>query len=122
MSENQFERILTDETQKEIVEDLVSIISEKTSIRRMVIKGFLWRAMREWQKEHKMTILDTETGSGSTTQERIKQTTEILGKCKDKMRHLVEDDPNAFETLESSFKDALNHYIEHYSKRKAIYP
>lgn len=117
MSKNEFERIFTDETQKEIADDLASLISERTSMKKMVIKGFLWRAMREWQKEHKMTIMETETGLGSTSEERIKQSTEILSKCKAQMRHLVEDDPNALKMLDKSFDDALKYYIERYSKR-----
>ncbi len=117
MSNNEFERIFIDETQKEIAENLALFLSEKTSIKKMVIKGFLWRALREWQKEHKMTILDTETGLGSTSDERIKQATDIFSKCKNQMKYLVEDDPNALKRLENSFDEALNFYIKHYSKR-----
>ena len=114
MTENQYKKIITDEIQRKIIDDFATIISEEISVKKMVIKGFLWRALREWQKRHKITILDTEKTSRSTPEERIKQASEILDICMNEMRELVEDETQALET---GINKALTHYITKYSER-----
>ncbi len=104
--------MLPNKVQKQIIDDYASIMSDQISMKKMVIKDFFWRASREWQKIHKMTILDTEKDSQSTPDERIKQASEILNLCKLELKSLVKDGP---ETLENSFNDALNHYIKNYA-------
>ncbi|MFX0123103.1 MAG: hypothetical protein ACFFAE_05655 [Candidatus Hodarchaeota archaeon] len=114
MSEDQYRKIITDEIQRQIIDDFAAIISEEISVKQMVVKGFLWRALREWQKQHEITILETERGDGSTPEERIKQASEILNICLSDMKVLVEDE---FQALETGIKRALEHYIIHYSER-----
>ena len=114
MTENQFKKIMTDEIQRKIINDFAIIISEEITLKKMVIKGFLWRALREWQNRHEVTILDTEKGGGSTPKERIQQASEILQICLNDMKGLVE---NEIHALEIGINNALKHYITNYSDR-----
>jgi hypothetical protein len=113
MTENQFKKIMTDEIQRKIIDDFAIIISEEITLKKRVIKGFLWRALREWQNRHEITIRDTEKG-GSTPKERIQQASEILQICLNDMKCLVEDE---IQALESSINKALKYYIKNYSER-----
>lgn len=114
MTENQFKKIMTDEIQRKIIDDFAIIISEEITLKKMVIKGFLWRALREWQNQNEITILDTEKEEGSTPEERIHQASEILQICLNDMKNIVE---NEIQALETGVNNALKHYITNYSER-----
>lgn len=114
MPEGQLNSIVADSIQKKIIDDFGTIISKEIPISKMAIKGYLWWALKEWQKLHGMTILDTETGVGSTPDERIKQATEILNTFKSQIIDSIKDD---LEALNKGITNALNHYIKYYANR-----
>ncbi|MHA2388383.1 MAG: hypothetical protein ACXACW_06640 [Candidatus Hodarchaeales archaeon] len=114
MSKSPLEKIKVDQVQKKIIEDFADIISEETGLTVLVIKGFLWKTLRQWQKTHGMTITDTEKGSGSSPNERIQQATDILNICKSKIESST--DVN-IEDLETGIKKSIRHYDTHYAKR-----
>ncbi|MFX0152814.1 MAG: hypothetical protein ACFFAJ_18680 [Candidatus Hodarchaeota archaeon] len=114
MPENQLNIIEADSIQKKIIDDFATIISKDIPISKMVIKEYLMWSLKEWQKLHKMTILDTETGRGSTPEERIKQATEILDLFKSQVINSIKNDLNP---LNMGINNAINHYIKHFANR-----
>ncbi|MFW9905200.1 MAG: hypothetical protein ACFFFH_12750 [Candidatus Thorarchaeota archaeon] len=112
--QDQYRKIIADGIQRKIIDDFAAIISENISIQQRIIKGFLWRALRKWQENHEMTILDTERGVGSTPEERIKQASEILDLCYKDMEYSASDE---LEGLKTGINKALQHYIRKYSER-----
>ncbi|UCG00691.1 MAG: hypothetical protein JSW11_13860 [Candidatus Heimdallarchaeota archaeon] len=114
MTEDQYRKIITDEVQKKIIDEFATIISEKITLKKMVIKGFLWQALRKWQETHEMTILETEKGGGSSPEERIKQASEILDICFNEMRYSVKSE---VEALKTGIDEAIQHYTRNYAER-----
>ncbi|MFX0173280.1 MAG: hypothetical protein ACFE9L_15395 [Candidatus Hodarchaeota archaeon] len=114
MTDNHLNIIEADRIQKKIIDNFAMIISKEITISKMAIKGYLWWSLKEWQKLHGMTILDTETGKGSTPDERIKQATEILDLFKSQVISAIKDDSNLLNT---GINNALKHYIKHYANR-----
>jgi hypothetical protein len=112
--QDQYRKIIADGMQRKIIDDFATIISENISIEQRVIKGFLWRALRKWQEAHKMTILETEKGIGSTSEERIKQASDILDFCYKEMEYSATDE---LEGLKTGISKALQHYKRKYSER-----
>ncbi|MHA1976576.1 MAG: hypothetical protein ACW98F_15935 [Candidatus Hodarchaeales archaeon] len=114
MSKSPLEKIQVDSVQKKIIEEFADIIVDSTDLTVLVIKGFLWKSLRQWQKEHGVTISDTETGSGSSSSERIQQATEILALCQSKLESMTNVDKKGLET---GIQKAIQHYKTEYSNR-----
>ena len=114
MSKSPLGKIKVDPVQKKIIEEFADIISETTGLTVLVVKGFLWKSLRQWQQSHGITITDTETGSGSSPKERILQATEILALCKSKIESST---GVSGEALETGIQKAVRHYDVHYASR-----
>ncbi len=114
MSKSPLEKIQVDSVQKKIIEEFADIVSEETGIAVIIIKGFLWKSLRKWQKDHGLTITETEKGSGSSPAERITQAREILDISKSKIQSGTDVDKTA---LSKGIDKALQHYKTHYAKR-----
>jgi len=102
MSSDEFEQVKTDDIQKQITNMLAELISSKITLNKMVIKGFLWKAMREWQVSHNSTVMNTEDGDSSSPRARITQITEMLHIFKSKIREVLLEGqlpPNEFAGL-----------------------
>ena len=108
------EKIDVDKVQRQIIGDFADIIAEETNISQMVIKGFLWKALRIWQKTHGMTHSDTEKESSITPAERIQQTKDIFEIFKPK---ITESTEIKIDALESGIKKSLRHYEQKYANR-----
>ncbi len=107
------ERIDVDKIQRQIIGEFAEIIAQETELSRMVIKGFLWKALRKWQKIHGMTHSDTEKDEISPA-ERIQQTKEIF----DIFRPTVISSTKVEEKfLASGIKKALQHYEQYFANR-----
>ncbi|PWI48052.1 hypothetical protein CEE45_08480 [Candidatus Heimdallarchaeota archaeon B3_Heim] len=66
LSKSPLEKIEVDSEQKKIIEDFADIISGETGLTVLVVKRFLWKSLREWQKVHGMTHSDTEKDATSS--------------------------------------------------------
>ena len=108
------EKIDVDKVQRQIIGDFAGIIAKETNTSEMVIKGFLWKALRSWQKKHGMTHSDTEKESSISPTERIQQTIQIFEIFKPKIFESMEIDDKA---LKSGIKKSLNHYEQQYANR-----
>ena len=114
MSKSPLEKIEVDSVQKKIIKDFADIISGETGLTVLVVKGFLWKSLRQWQKAHGITITETEKGSGSSPSERIEQATEILAICESKIESST--DVNK-EALETGIKKSIRLYGTQYANR-----
>ncbi len=114
MSKSPLEKIKVDSIQKKIIEEFADIIADETDLTVLVVKGFLWKSLRQWQKEHGLTITDTETGTGSSPKDRIQQATEILAICNTKIETGTDTEK---EALAQGIKKSIKHYTTHYANR-----
>ena len=107
-------KIKLDNIQRRIIYDFAEILAQEINLSKTVIKGFLWKSLREWQNVHGMSIIDTERGSGSSPEERVKQAKQILNIFKDNINESTDVDSKA---VESGISKALRHYLFHYANR-----
>ena len=114
MKEIPRQRLELDEIQKKIIEEFADIVSQEIPLSKTIIKGFLWRSIRQWQKNHGMTILETEQGSGSTFEERKTQATQIFDIFKDQVKKSTKVD---HADLEVGIAKAIDSYMATYAKR-----
>jgi hypothetical protein len=114
MANIQLQKIELDSTQKQIINDFADIFHEQSDLSLTMLKGFLWKSLREWQSKNKMTIEETEKGSGSSPTERIQQAKEILGIFKDHLKESTNIDNHA---IELSLRKAIRHYTFTYANR-----
>ncbi len=115
MSEDNLDEIKTDPIQKEIVGDLAKFIAETLDLKEMVVKGFLWRSLREWQVSHGITHEQTEDGFGSSPSERLKQMTEILDLLEKQVIKVIKSEKAPH--IDKTMKMALQRYEEKYANR-----
>ena len=114
MAQIQLEKIEVDNIQRKIINDFAEIYSEKTEISKTMLKGFLWKSLREWQSKHGMTVVDTEKGSGSSPAERVQQAKQILEILHTK---LLESTNTDIRVLELALRRSIRHYLSHYANR-----
>ncbi len=107
------DKIDVDKIQRQIIGDFADIISKEIDQSQMVIKGFLWKALRKWQKEHGMTHSDTERDF-ITPDERIQQTKEIFEIFRFTIVSSIDINSKALET---AIRNSLRHYEQHYANR-----
>jgi len=108
------QRLELDEIQKKIIDEFADIVSQEITLSKTVIKGFLWISIRQWQKSHGMTILETEQGSGSTFEERKAQAIQIFDIFKDEVRKSTKIDN---KNLEVGIAKAIDSYMTTYANR-----
>ena len=114
MANVQLQKIELDSTQKQIINDFAEIFNEQTNLSQTMLKGFLWKSLREWQSKNDMTIEETEKGSGSSPAERIQQAKEILEIFSD---YLLKSTSVDTQDIELSSKKAIRHYTFNYANR-----
>jgi len=115
MTNNELERIQANPVQKEIISHFAKIISSQISVPEIAVKGFLWKALRDWQLENGMTIAETEIGHGSSRSERIKQADDILQLLNKMLTKVIKKEESASLTL--ALDECLTYYIENYADR-----
>ncbi len=114
MATSPLTKIKLDNVQRKIIYDFADILTQEVNLSKTVIKGFLWKSLREWQNLHGMSIIDTERGSGSSPEERVKQAKQILNIFKDHINEFSDVDS---KSVESGISKALRHYLFHYANR-----
>ncbi|MHA1966459.1 MAG: hypothetical protein ACW964_01530 [Candidatus Hodarchaeales archaeon] len=114
MSSNQLHKIQMDNIQRKIINDFGDIISKETELSITVVKGFLWKALREWQTIHGISIIDTEKGSGSSPGDRIRQAKEILNIFKTLLTESTDIDT---KLLDRGISKSIRHYLSNYANR-----
>ncbi|NHJ02670.1 MAG: hypothetical protein EAX86_11070 [Candidatus Heimdallarchaeota archaeon] len=115
LSDDNLEEIKTDPIQKEIIGELAKLISQKLNLREMVVKGFLWRGLREWQISHGITHQQTEDGLRSSPRKRMEQMTEILELFEKQVVKILSSEKS--NELDHTLKSALQMYEEKYANR-----
>ena len=114
MSSYQLQRIEIDNIQRKIINDFGEIITKEIDLPLTVVKGFLWKALRDWQANHGMTIIDTERGSGSSPNERIRQAKQILATFKTLLTESTDLDA---KIIDRGISKSIRHYLFHYANR-----
>ncbi len=114
MATYQLQKIEIDSVQRKIINDFGDIISKEINYSVTVVKGFLWKALREWQSAHGMSVIDTEKGSGSSPNERVKQAKQILSIFK---THFLESSEKDDKLLDRGISKSIRHYLFHYANR-----
>jgi hypothetical protein len=107
-------RIELDKIQSKIIDEFADIVSQEIDLSKTIIKGFYWKAIREWQKIHKKTLSETEQGQGSSFEERKLQANQISDIFRKKVLESTRTD---HKSLEVGIKKALNNYMINYAKR-----
>ena len=115
MTEDNLDEIKTDPVQKQIVGDLAQFVANQLDLKEMVVKGFLWRSLREWQITHGITHKQTEDGFGSSPIERKKQMAEILGLLEKQVIKVIKSEKASY--VDKTMKMALERYEEKYANR-----
>lgn len=114
MATYQLQKIEIDSVQRNIIKDFGDIISKEINLSVTVVKGFLWKALREWQNVHGISVLDTEKNSGSSPKERVKQAKQILSIFRNYFLESAEIDD---KQLDFGISKSIRHYLGHYANR-----
>lgn len=114
MAQDEIEKIEVDTIQRKIISDFAEIYSQQTNLSNTMLKGFLWKSLREWQNKHGLTVVDTEKGSGSSPAERVQQAKQILEILH---THLLESTDADKIVLELAMRRSIRHYLSHYANR-----
>ena len=114
MATYQLQKIEIDSVQRNIIYDFGDIISKEINISVTGVKGFLWKALREWQSVHGMSVIETEKGSGSSPNERVMQAKQILSIFR---THFVESAGVDDKLLDLGISKSIRHYLSHYANR-----
>ena len=114
MATYQLQKIEIDSVQRKIINDFGDIISKEINLSVTVVKGFLWKALREWQSVHGMSVIDTEKGSGSSPNERVNQAKQILSIFR---THFLESAGIDDKLLDLGISKSIRHYLSHYANR-----
>ncbi len=51
-AENTYSRVQASPEQKIVIDQLAELLSKHTGMPKLPMKGFLWKAMRDWQLKH----------------------------------------------------------------------
>ncbi len=108
LAERDYERLTLDPMQREKVGQLASICIKYVPIPEMAMKGFISRAMREWQVENRANFKDTLNWSKN---EQIKLAKDIFEIVKITLRRFLikkEQEP----ALDAGINAALNFLLE----------
>ena len=108
------QRIELDKTQSRIIDELAEIVSQEIDLSKTIVKGFYWKAIREWQKINKKTLSETEQGQGSSFEERKQQVNQISTIFRKKV---VESTRVDQKSLDTGIKKAVNYYLASHAKR-----
>ena len=103
-----------DKFQSRIIDEFADIVSQEIDLSKTIIKGFYWKAIREWQKIHDKTLAETEQGSGSTFEERKEQANQISDIFREKVMNSTVVDP---ENLKAGITKAVDYYLAIHAKR-----
>ena len=60
MEKTSRQRIELDKIQSKIIDEFADIVSQEINLSKTIVKGFYWKAIREWQKIYKKTLSETE--------------------------------------------------------------
>ena len=107
-------RIELDKIQGNIIDEFADIVSQEIDLSKTIVKGFYWKAIREWQIINRKTLIETEKGSGSSFEERIAQANQISDIFRSKVKESTRTD---HKSLEVGIKKAIDNYMETYAKR-----
>ena len=108
------QRIEIDKIQGKIIYEFADILSQEIGLSKTIIKGFLWKSIRQWQEIHGMTLVETEQGSGSSVEERREQATQIFDIFKSQVEKSTRVD---HVNLEVGITKAIDNYMATYAKR-----
>ncbi|MHA1946750.1 MAG: hypothetical protein ACXADW_15725 [Candidatus Hodarchaeales archaeon] len=108
------QRIELDKIQSKIIDEFADIVSQEIDLSKTIVKGFYWKAIREWQKVYNKTLSETEQGQGSSFEERKLQANQISDIFRSKV---IESTRTDHKSLEVGIKKALNNYLAVYAKR-----
>ncbi len=114
------DKIKTDQKQKELIHGMATVLSENIHNREgenitiPVIKGFLWRALRNWQQKYGLTVEDTESGEGSSPSERVNQARQILALFKTEVLSVRGVD---LQTVDIGIFETMKFYEKNYAHR-----
>jgi hypothetical protein len=114
MEKNSRQRIELDKIQSKIIGEFADIVSQEVDLSKTIVKGFYWKAIREWQEIYKKTLSETEQGQGSSFEERKLQANQISDIFRSKVLESTRTDP---KSLEVGIKKAINSYLTTYAKR-----
>ena len=107
-----FSELVLSEDQREMVESFGRLGAERLGISAVPLRGFLWRAAREWQKSHQSSV---ESLKASSPEERMRAAEEII-------RIFAERAYNAFpeerhEEIRRFLEEGLAAYRQQHNRR-----
>ena len=105
------ELVLSDE-QRELVEVFGELGSERLGISPVPLRGFLWKAAREWQQRNQAVLA---TLSSSTPEERLKGAEEVAQLLLKRMLNAFPEEKH--DEVRRAVEAGLATYLERFNRR-----
>jgi hypothetical protein len=109
--ERSFTHLVLGSGQREIVEDLSAIIAEKSGLEEIPLRGFFWRSLKQWQKDHRSPASVVRQ---MDPEERVDAAFEIFRNFRDLVSPTLDDD-EVRERFSAAVDEAHQAYVGKYS-------
>ncbi|MFX1570893.1 MAG: hypothetical protein ACFFCV_21345 [Promethearchaeota archaeon] len=109
-AEKYYGTIHISERQKTLLEPVAKIISDQINVSERAVKGFLWRAVREWQMENKKDLSEAEALSPD---QRVLLFKKIMELIKHTFTRILIDNSQE-HLLDKALNDVLSIYKTRY--------
>ncbi len=112
-AEEYFKNVHMTQEQHKIFLSFINLFLQNIPMNEMAVKGIGWRAVIDWQLEHKRDLLGLES---EPPEERIRSLGKILNNVKLALIKILED-PNQKSILDDVMKELLEFYKKEYAFR-----
>ncbi len=110
--EPSFSELVLSDDQRELVEVFGELASERLGISPVPLRGFLWKAAREWQQRNQAALA---TLNSSSPEERLKGAEEVAQLVLDRMLQAFPEEKH--DDIRRAVEDGLVTYRERFNRR-----
>ncbi|MCY3413483.1 MAG: hypothetical protein INQ03_17715 [Candidatus Heimdallarchaeota archaeon] len=111
--EDYYQTVALEASQYEVVDTIAKIMSEYTEINLLPMKGFIWKALHDWQVSAQIPIADV-------VSMKPEQRIEMVGEIFDFLSKLLESfllNSSDSSKLDTAIKNAYDHYKQTFAHR-----
>ena len=109
----EFTRLKLAPEHRKIVDDVAQIVLEHLEIDPLALKGFVWRAMKKWQMENKMTMAEL---AKQPKEIRINAVRKITEMTRDSIKKVLKNRSDE-ELINNVFEKVFEAYVSKWAER-----